>query len=158
MSRRALIAVCALVLGCAHAPSTRSVSQAEAQAQVGKRLDEIWASASQRDFARLSSYHLYGPKFTEFKDGAPRGDAASGEQGERAFFGALSAPKVIVSDLAVNVFGEVAIATFHGDFAGTMEGHPIAAKLPATIVFVQDHDEWKLVHEHFSPLASPAPP
>jgi hypothetical protein len=26
------------------------------------------------------------------------------------------------------------------------------------MVFVQDHDEWKLVHEHLSPLGSPAPP
>jgi len=23
------------------------------------------------------------------------------------------------------------------------------------MVFVEDHDEWKLVHEHFSPLESP---
>jgi ketosteroid isomerase-like protein len=158
MRRPALIAVGALVLGCAHAPSTRSASEAEAQAQVRKRLDEIWASASQRDFARLGSYHLYGAKFTEFKDGAPRGNAASGEKGERAFFGALNDSKVSMRDLAVNVFGEVAIATFHGDFAGTMEGHPIAAQLQSTLVFVQDHEEWKLVHEHFSPLDSPAPP
>lgn len=39
-----------------------------------------------------------------------------------------------------------------------MEGHPIATQLQTTLVFVQDHEEWKLVHEHFSPLGSPAPP
>jgi hypothetical protein len=45
----------------------------EAQAQVKKRLDEIWAVAARKDFPKLASFHLYGPKFTEFKDGAPRG-------------------------------------------------------------------------------------
>jgi len=159
MTRRALlIAACCVALGCARAPSAGPrVSEAEAQAEVQRRLDQIWDSAAKRDFARLRSYHLYGPKFTEFKDGAPRGDAASGEQGERAFFSALSDPKFVVNDLAVNVFGDVAIATFHADFGGTMAAQPIAAKLQATMVFVRDHAEWKLVHEHFSPLGSPTP-
>ena len=35
----------------------------------------------------------------------------------------------IMNNLAVNVFGDVAIATFHGDFSGIMEGHPITARL-----------------------------
>lgn len=158
MIRFALIAAFCFALGCAHTPgSARRVSETEAQAQVRRRLDEIWDSAAKRDFARLRSYHLYGRKFTEFKDGAPRGEATSGEQAERAFFSALSDPKFVMNDLAVNVWGDVAIATFHGDFGGAIGGQPIAAKLQATMVFVQDQDEWKLVHEHFSPLGSPAP-
>ncbi len=153
MIRLALVAACSIVLGCAHASSNAPrVSEPEAQAQVRRRLDEIWDSAAKRDFARLASYHLYGPKFTEFKDGAPRADATSGEQRERAFFGAVTDPEVVMNDLAVNVFDEVAIATFNGDFSGTMEGHPMSAKLAVTLVFYLDHGQWKIVHEHFSPL------
>ena len=36
----------------------------DAQAQVRARLEEIWPTAAARDFDRLESFHLYGPKFT----------------------------------------------------------------------------------------------
>ena len=154
----ALIAACSAVFGCAHGSSeAHPASEADAQAQVRARLDQIWDSAAKRDFARLRSYHLYGPKFTEFKDGTPRADATTGEQREREFFSAVSHPNVVMNDLAVNVFGGVAIATFNGDFSGTMEGHPIAAKQQVTLVFAQDQGEWKIVHEHFSPLGPQTP-
>jgi hypothetical protein len=53
----------------------------EQQAAVRRRLDQIWAAAA-RDFLVLESFHIYGPKFTSFENGAPRGDAAD----ERAMF------------------------------------------------------------------------
>ena len=159
MIRLLMIAACSIIVGCGSNEGVAArMSEAESQAQVRKRVDEIWDSAGKRDFERLRSYHLYGPKFTEFKDGAPRGDAVSGEQGEREFFSALSDQKVVMNDLAVNVFGDVAIATFHGDFSGVLGGQPIAAKVQATMVFANDHDQWKVVHEHFSPLGSPQQP
>ncbi len=103
----------------------------DAQAQIRRRLDEIWATARSRDFERLESFHLYGPKFTEFKDGKARGDARSCAAGERMTFTMIAEPSVDMRDLAVNVFGDVAIAT---------------------------GDDWKIVHEHFSPLGGPMPP
>jgi hypothetical protein len=60
----------------------------DAQAQIRRRLDEIWTTARKREFARarerLESFHLYGPKLTGFKDGKARGDAKSCAAGERA--------------------------------------------------------------------------
>ena len=128
----------------------------EAQAQIRRRLDEIWAAARSRDFERLESFHLYGPKFTEFKDGKPRGDARSCAAGERAIFSMLEAPAVDMNDLVIHVYGDVAIATFNGHFTGQMHGQAVALDQQSTMVFVQVSADWKVVHEHFSPIAAPA--
>ncbi len=132
----------------------------EAQAQVKKRLNEIWSVAAKKDFAKLASFHMYGPKFTEFKDGEPRGDAAANRKGEETQLGMLADPKVDMKDLAVNVYGDTAIATFNGDFSAKMQGKPLAMKMATTMVFVKYKGDWKIVHEHFSPIGPPpgAPP
>jgi ketosteroid isomerase-like protein len=127
----------------------------EAQAQVKKRLDEIWSVCAKKDFAKLASFHMYGPKFTEFKDGEPRGDAAANRKTEETELGMLGDPKVDMKDLAVNVYGDTAIATFNGDFSAKMQGKPLAMKLATTMVFVKYKGDWKIVHEHFSPIGPP---
>jgi len=130
----------------------------ESQAQVRKRLDEIWTTCAAKDFAKLASFHLYGPKFTEFKDGAPRGDAATNKKVEEEELGMLVDPKVDMKDLAINVYGDTAIATFNGNYAAKMEGKPLAMKLATTMVFVKYKGDWKIVHEHFSPIGPPPGP
>jgi len=151
--------LCLLGFGCAHGGDLAVESYPDDQAQVRKRLDEIWNSMAERDVPRLRSYHLYGPKFTEFKDGEPRGDATSGAAKEKEFTLALVDPHVNMKDLAVNVYGDTAVATFNGDFRGQMGGAPIGMQAQSTMVFVKYHGDWKVVHEHFSPLgAPPAPP
>jgi ketosteroid isomerase-like protein len=130
----------------------------EAQAQIRRRLDEIWATTRSRDFERLESFHLYGPKFTEFKEGKARGDARSCAAGERAFFAMIDEPRVDMKDLAVNVFGGVAIATFNGHFTGQIKGNPVAVDQQATMVFVDAGGDWKIVHEHFSLIGPPPMP
>lgn len=123
---------------------------------VRRRLDEVWAAAAARDFDRLESYHRYGPEFTAFKDGAVRDDAAANAAGERAMFAMLEGPEVDMRDLAINVFGDVAIATFNGHFTGRIHGSATALDQQATMVFVDTDGDWRLVHEHFSPLMAPA--
>ena len=108
-------------------------------------------------YRALTTYHLYGPKFTSFKNGAPRENAAANAAGERAMFSVLEGPKVDMRELAVNIFGDVGIATFNGHFTGMMNGSPAELRQQATMVFVSSGDEWKLVHEHFSPLATSQP-
>ncbi|HXJ22017.1 MAG TPA: nuclear transport factor 2 family protein [Polyangia bacterium] len=127
----------------------------DAQARIKKRLDEIWASAAARDFAKLESFHLYGPKFTSFKEGQPRGNAEANRAGEREIFSALVDPKVDMKDLAIAVYGDTAVATFNGDFSGKLGGKPTALKQAATLVFVNYKGDWKIVHEHFSMLGPP---
>jgi ketosteroid isomerase-like protein len=153
-----VMALCGVSVACAHGSGDLARdTYPESQAEVRRRLDDIWAAIAAKDLARLESYHLYGPKFTEFKDGAPRGDAEANKAGERQFFSALSDSKVDMKDLVVNVFGDVAIATFNGDFRGTMGGKPIGVKLASTMVFAKADGQWRLVHEHFSPIGAPPP-
>jgi len=132
--------------------ATLNQTGADARAQGRHRLDEIWRTAAARDFERLESFHLYGPMFTEFKDGRPRGDAASCMAGERATFGRLEQPAVDMGELAVNVYGDVAIATFNGHFTGQVAGNAVELDQQCTMVFAHVDDDWKIVHEHMSPL------
>ncbi|HXI54994.1 MAG TPA: nuclear transport factor 2 family protein [Polyangia bacterium] len=127
----------------------------ELQAQVRRRLDEIWATIAAKDVAKLESFHLYGPKFTSFKDGQSRGDGDANKKGEKEFIAVLTDSKVEMKDLAIAVYGDTAIATFNGDFSGKIDGHPITAKQAATLVFLKYKGDWKIVHEHFSPLGPP---
>jgi ketosteroid isomerase-like protein len=86
------------------------------------------------------------------------GDAKSCAAGERAAFTMIHDPQVEMNDLAINVFGEVAIATFNGHFTGTIQGNAVALDQQATMVFVKTGDDWKVVHEHFSLMGPPRMP
>jgi ketosteroid isomerase-like protein len=134
---------------------TASDSQTEAQDQVRRRLEEIWPAAAARDFDRLESFHLYGPTFTMFKDGQPRGDAAACAASERAFFSMLEQQVVDMNDLAINVVGDVALATFNGHFAGRIAGNAVAVDQQCTMVFARVGADWKIIHEHMSPIGGP---
>jgi len=136
--------------------ATINRSGADSVGQVRRRLEEIWPTAAARDFERLESFHLYGPTFTEFKDGRPRGDAATCAAGERATFSRLDGPRVDMNDLAINVLGDVALATFNGHFTGHIAGNPVSLDQQCTMVFVRVGDDWKIIHEHMSPLGGAA--
>ena len=134
---------------------SQTASDTDAQAQVRARLEEIWPTAAARDFDRLESFHLYGPRFTMFKEGQPRGDAAACAAGERAFFSRLEQSVADMNDLAINVFGDVAIATFNGHFSGQIAGNAVGIEQQCTMVLVRVDDDWKIVHEHMSPIGGP---
>ncbi len=126
----------------------------ETQAEVTEILEKVYEAAQSRDLEQLSSYHLYGPKFTEFKSGKPRADAEKNKQSEREFFTLISDFEYDLRDLKVSVFGDVAIATFHGHFQVTMGEEHLSFQRQSTLVFVKADDSWKIVHEHFSPLGT----
>jgi len=155
-----IIAVVACAAGVAPRLSAKSAGAGDlatdpypdAQAQVKKRLNDIWTNMAAKDLTKQESFHLYGPKFTEFKDDQARGDAEANKKGEKEIIGALTDPKVEMKDLAIAVYGDTAIATFNGDFSGKIGGKPIAMKQASTMVFVKYRGDWKIVHEHFSPI------
>ena len=153
-----VLALILLVQGCSQAE--RDIINdpfPEAQAEVTEILEEIYETAQSQDLDKLSSYHLYGPKFTEFKSGKPRADAERNKQSEREFFTRISDFEYDLRDLNVSVFGDVAIATFHGHFQVTMGEENLSFQRQSTLVFVKTDDSWKIVHEHFSPLDTSQP-
>ena len=62
-----------------------------------------------------------------------------------------------MNDLAINVYGDVAIATFNGHFTGQIAGNAVALDQQCTMVFAHVDDDWKIVHEHMSPLGGSMP-
>ncbi|HVM49089.1 MAG TPA: nuclear transport factor 2 family protein [Candidatus Acidoferrum sp.] len=140
-----------LTAGCAgvHTP------QADAsQAQIQRRLEEVFTAAESKDFARLDSYHLYGPKFTKFTGSSPgRLDAAAGRQGEHDGLGAAEGLRMRADALKIDVFDNVGIATFILDYSFESGGKVVRRRDRSTLVFVKDAGQWKIAHEHLSPIS-----
>ena len=113
-------------------------------------MDGIFRSIQDKDADKLISYHVYGPKFTEFRDAAPRFTSGENEEFERGFVGAISGFDYELVDLQINVFGEVAVVTFINDFRPTMDDNVVQLWGQTTLVFVKTQDGWKITHEHHS--------
>ena len=111
---------------------------------------------------QLISFHAYGDKFVEFNGGRSF-DSAGNEAGERQLFGeALVIDGVtkfwfIDGTLKVAVYyGNVANLTFISDFDLIHKEYgPITVNNLITLLFVKTKGEWKMVHEHHSPVTVP---
>ena len=114
---------------------------------------------------QLISFHAYGDKFVEFNDGWSF-NSAGNEAGERELFGeALEIGGVtkfayIEGTLNIAVYcGNVANLTFISDFDlifkgdGPEEERTFTINNLITLLFVKTKGEWKMVHEHHSPVS-----
>jgi ketosteroid isomerase-like protein len=155
--RKLIATVLLVVLLAAGCATTRTADpQAdypEERAQVERRLQEVFAAAETKDFDRLDGYHFYGPKFTKFSDSSSqRLDAAAGRKGEHDGLGSVTGMKMRADALKIDVFGNVAVATFILDYSFTAAGAAVRGKERSTLVFVKDGGGWKITHEHLSPI------
>ena len=125
----------------------------EAQQEIMETFGAIAQSIKDGDMDKLISFHAYGPKFTEFKDGALRNGGEDNETYERSLFGSVTeVVKFDAKDLKIAVYGDVANLTFHSDFQ-LMFGDDLAVvNNQITLLFVKTANGWKIVHEHHSPL------
>jgi len=125
------------------------------KAEVMETFNEITASVKAGDIDKLISFHAYGSKFTEFKQGAPRNGGEENEAFERGVFGSVKeAVKMDANDMKIAVYyGNVAVVTFHSDFHLQFEEDLAVVNDQISLVFVKNNQgEWKIVHEHHSPL------
>ena len=143
-----------LLAGCASLHSANpQLPQAREQAQIQQRLQDVFAAAESRDFNRLDSYHLYGPKFTKFTSSSTeRFDAAAGQKGEHDDLGGTKGLKMRADALKIDVFDNVGIATFILDCSFESGGEVVHKTHRSTLVFVKEGGEWKIAHEHLSPI------
>jgi len=150
------------ILGCKDDPASPSNESTvdlinnefpEAKQEVLETFMGIAQSIKDGDMDKLISYHAYGPKFTEFKDGAPRNGGEDNETYERNLFGSVTeVVKFDAKDLKIAVYGNVANLTFHSDFQLKFGEDLAVVNNQITLLFVKTNDGWKLVHEHHSPL------
>ena len=150
------------VVGCKDDPVTSTAGSnidlvndefPEAKQEVLDTFVGIAQSIKDGDIDKLISYHAYGPKFTEFKDGAPRNGGEANEAYERSLFGSVTeVVKFDANDLKIAVYGDVANLTFHSDFQLKFGDDLVVVNDQITLLFVKTNDGWKMVHEHHSPL------
>ncbi len=122
------------------------------QKEVRDALAGIFEAAKQKDFARLEEYHLYGPMFTKFdiSETSSREDASTARERERSGIAPLQDLRMEARDLKIDVFGDVAVATFIFD-CGFRNGAAMVNKSArSTLVFVKNGGRWKITHEHHS--------
>ena len=127
------------------------------KAEIMQTWNDIVESVKVGDIDKLISFHAYGPKFTEFKQGAPRNGGEENEAFERGVFGSVEeAVKMDANDMKVAVYhGNTAVVTFHSDFHLQFDEDLAVVNDQISLVFVKDNQgEWKIVHEHHSPLVA----
>lgn len=127
----------------------------EEKAEIMQTWNEIVKSVKDGDVDKLISFHAYGPKFTEFKQGAPRNGGEANEAFERGVFGSVQeVVKMDGNDMKIAVYhGNVAVVTFHSDFHLQFEEEMAVVNDQISLVFAKNNrGEWKIVHEHHSPL------
>ncbi len=112
------------------------------------------------DMDELISFHAYDDNFVEFNNGLSY-DSEGNEINERTFFGTIvdiggvKKFAAIPGTLKVAVyFGNVANLTFISDFDLKLKGSEkiITVNNLITLLFVKTDGEWKMNHEHHSPV------
>ncbi len=138
--------------GCTSTPTSKLTAEnPQAQAEIRQRLDEIMDAAEKKDFVRLDSYHLYGPKFTKFATESPtRLDAEAGRKGEHDGLGAATGLSMRAEQVQIDVFSDVGIATFLLKYSFKAGTNTVERQAHSTLVFVNDQGSWKIAHEHLS--------
>ena len=125
----------------------------KAEQEVMETFGAIAQSIKDGDMDKLISFHAYGPKFTEFKNGEPRNGDIANEEHERTVFGSVTkVVKFDAKDLKIAVYGDVANLTFHSDFVLEFGEDTVTVNDQITLLFVKTKKGWKMVHEHHSPL------
>lgn len=122
------------------------------QEEITEVINSIVKDAEEANIEGLKSAHLESEKFSKF---GPRNfnrqDVASTNETEAAFFGSISNYKQEVRDLKVDVFNDVAVATYYPYVTYVLNGEEIIGSGRQTFVFLNTQDGWKLVHEHGTP-------
>ncbi len=125
----------------------------EAKQEVMETFGAIAQSLKDGDIDKLIAFHAYSPKFTEFKNGAPRNGGEANEAHERSVFGSVTeVVKFDAKDLQIAVYGDVANLTFHSDFHLKFGEDLVVVNDQISLLFVKTDNGWKIVSEHHSPL------
>ena len=152
---RISLAVFALVtmqlVGCASTPrhDLAHYPFPEAQEEVRSALQGVFHDGKTANVEGLRARHLHSDKFTKF--GTRKFERQTIEfcdKSEAGFVTKIQEPQWEAKDLKIDVFGEVAIATFYFHSSFKVHGELKRGLGRQTIVFLQTADGWKIAHEH----------
>lgn len=148
-----LLAALLILLSCAgeHPPAPDLVGEAfpKSQAELRQVVESIAQDVMSVDIAGLQAAHLDSDKFTKFGPRSfERQTLADANASEAAFFTSVSDLDYEVHDLKIDVFGDVAVATYYPRVSFTQNGDKVKVDGRQTFVFVKIGDSWKIAHEH----------
>jgi ketosteroid isomerase-like protein len=122
------------------------------QDEIREVIHSIVKDAEEANIEGLQSAHLKSAKFTKF---GPRNfnrqDVRGTNDSEEAFFTSISNYKQEVRDLKIDVFDDIAIATYYPHVSFIQDGEEKTGSGRQTFVFLSTEEGWKLVHEHGTP-------
>ena len=123
-----------------------------AQAEIRGVINSIIKDAEEADIEGLKAAHLESEKFSKFGPRKfERQDFSSTNTMEEAFFGSISNYKQEIRDLKIDVFDDMAIASYYAHVSFTQNGEEKTGRGRQTFVFLSTEEGWKLVHEHGTP-------
>ncbi len=113
-----------------------------------------------KDLQSIAGMHYNDKRFSKFGDTPPymRMDYKETCMHEELHFASVSDYDFKIADLRIDLFGDMAIATFLLEHSGMLvddysfTGRTMSAKSRATMVFQKKDSEWLIVHEHFSKI------
>lgn len=123
------------------------------KAEIKRLVHNLYEAIKARDFKKSKTFHAYTDKFTAFYSGKKRKDAEGAIEFEKNLHNNI--PEGIqfdIEDLQVNVYDNVAVATFHIYVTSEVNAEKKQSQAQITLVYLKIDGNWKITHEHVSPL------
>jgi ketosteroid isomerase-like protein len=121
----------------------------ESQAELRQVVQSIAEDVMAANIPGLQATHLDSDKFSKFGPRSfERQNLTDANASEAAFFTSISDREYEVRDLKIDVFGDVAVATYYPRASFTRDGEKVEVDGRQTFVFVKIADTWKIAHEH----------
>lgn len=125
--------------------------------EVSAFVHAFFEAGKEKDLTALMDFHApHG--FTKFDENPPytRQNSEEAFIHEQAAFANISDYEYKIEELRIDLFGEIAIATFYLAYKGvfvndySFEGMTVGSRSRVTMVLLMTMAGWKMVHEHFS--------
>lgn len=125
----------------------------EDEAEIKNLIYKLYESIKEKDFERSKTFHAYDKQFTAFYSGKKRVDAEGAIEFERNLHERIpEGVQFDIEDLEVNLLDKTAVASFHIYVKSIVEGEEKHSQAQVTLVYVKIDGQWKITHEHVSPL------
>lgn len=121
----------------------------EIESEIKSLVDQIFRDGADKKLEVLDAYLLNSRKFSRIEDNAIL-TYQQGKEMEKAFYGDNEVLSYTLPQHKVDVFGDVAISSFHLDMTAIVGQDTVDLKVKASLIFADSNGEWKIVHEHIS--------
>ncbi|MGH9879623.1 MAG: YybH family protein [Nitrososphaerales archaeon] len=132
----------------------------DSETLIKKTVYKAFEIGKSKDLQSIQSLHYNDKRFSKFGDTPPymRMDYNDACMHEELYFASVSDYDFKIEDLKVDIFDDIAIATFLIEHTGMLvddysfTGRTMSVKSRATMVFQKQGSEWLIIHEHFSKI------